>query len=246
MAEENLMSSTRIYSPESEAAVNQQIKVELEENYVSTRIYSPKSEAAVNQQIKVELEENVAENVAETSVTAPTPSNDSSTTSSTRIYSPESEAAVNQQIKAELEANYAYIQMAQYFDRSDVSLKNIAKYFRENAKEESEHAQNFIDYQQRRGGTVQLFPIQPFILPPKFDALKAFEKALELENHVYDVLLKTHDSNPNDPELQDFVASEYLHEQVKAIYEIKGHIANINRVGQGLGIYMFDKEFMKN
>lgn len=163
---------------------------------------------------------------------------------STQKWSPKAEAQMNQQIKAELEAAYAYQAIAQHFDRHTVNLKNIAKYFYDAAKEEREHAQSFIDYQNKRGGTCQFFPIQPYNIPATgFTAKMAFEKALKLEKTVYDILLKTHDSAPTDPQLQDMIASEYLPEQVKAIDELSGYIANLTLVGEGIGVYLFDKEF---
>lgn len=39
----------------------------------------------------------------------------------------------------------------------------------------------------------------------------------------------------------DFLETEYLQEQVDAIKEISDHITNLERVGEGLGVYMFDK-----
>jgi len=164
---------------------------------------------------------------------------------STRKWVPAAEAAVNTQINAELEANYAYLALAQYFDRDDVALKNISNFFKKCAAEEMEHAQHFINYQNRRGGTVKFTPIQPYNVPSPFSAKQAFIKAKELEEHVYDVLLKLHDSSPCDPEFQDEVASEFLHEQVKAISELKSYITNLELVGDKLGVYVFDKEFTK-
>ncbi len=42
----------------------------------------------------------------------------------------------------------------------------------------------------------------------------------------------------------DFLESEYLEEQVKAIKEISDHITNLKRVGAGMGEYLYDKESM--
>jgi ferritin heavy chain len=49
-------------------------------------------------------------------------------------------------------------------------------------------------------------------------------------------------SSNNDPNMCDFLETEYLQEQVDAIKEIGDHITNLQRVGEGLGVYMFDKE----
>ena len=40
----------------------------------------------------------------------------------------------------------------------------------------------------------------------------------------------------------DWIESHFLTEQVEAIKELGDHIANLKRVGTGLGEYMFDKE----
>lgn len=40
----------------------------------------------------------------------------------------------------------------------------------------------------------------------------------------------------------DFIETEYLQEQVDAIKEIADHVTNLQRVGEGLGVYMFDKQ----
>lgn len=40
----------------------------------------------------------------------------------------------------------------------------------------------------------------------------------------------------------DFLEAEYLDEQVDSIKELSDHLANVQRVGPGLGVYMFDKE----
>lgn len=49
-------------------------------------------------------------------------------------------------------------------------------------------------------------------------------------------------SSHNDPNLLDFLETEYLQEQVDAIKEISDHITNLERVGDGLGVFIFDKE----
>jgi len=63
------------------------------------------------------------------------------------------EDKLNSQINAELEAGYSYLALSQYFSRSDVALPNIAKFFEKSSDEEMQHAKNFIEYQNKRGGT---------------------------------------------------------------------------------------------
>ena len=41
----------------------------------------------------------------------------------------------------------------------------------------------------------------------------------------------------------DFLETHYLEEQVKAIKELSDHLTNIERVGSGLGEFIFNKDF---
>jgi ferritin heavy chain len=43
--------------------------------------------------------------------------------------------------------------------------------------------------------------------------------------------------------MNDFLEDKYLREQVTSIEEIAKIIANLKRVGKGLGEFIFDKEF---
>lgn len=45
-----------------------------------------------------------------------------------------------------------------------------------------------------------------------------------------------------DVNLCDFLETHYLQEQVDAIKEIADHVTNLKRVGEGLGVYMFDQK----
>lgn len=57
-------------------------------------------------------------------------------------------------------------------------------------------------------------------------------------------LLELHDiaTTHNDANLMDFLEAEFLQEQVDAIKEIADHVTNLERVGEGLGVFIFDKE----
>ncbi|XP_076620015.1 soma ferritin-like [Colletes latitarsis] len=154
------------------------------------------------------------------------------------------EEALNRQINLELYASYVYLSMAYYFDRSDVALEGLHKYFKKSSDEEREHAMKFMTYQNKRGGNIDLTNIAN---PPKNDwvsARDAMVTALELEKQVNESLLNLHAlaSKYNDPNLLDFLETEYLQEQVDTIKEIADHITNLERVGTGLGEYIFDKE----
>ena len=76
-----------------------------------------------------------------------------------------------------------------YFERDDVDLKGFAKFFRDSAKEEFEHAEKFMKYQTERGGRIVLQDIKR---PDKDEwgtGLDAMETALALEKTVNQALL---------------------------------------------------------
>ena len=90
-----------------------------------------------------------------------------------------------------LACTYIYKQ-AYYFERDDVDLKGFAKFFRDSAKEEFEHAQKFMKFQTDRGGRIVLQDIRK---PEKDEwgtGLDAMEAALALEKTVNQALLDLH------------------------------------------------------
>ncbi|XP_041996768.1 ferritin-2, chloroplastic-like isoform X2 [Salvia splendens] len=131
------------------------------------------------------------------------------------------------------------------------AINEQIKFFKEASIEEREHAEKLMEYQNKRGGRVKLFSLQ---MPPaefdhvqKGDALHAMELALSLEKLTNEKLLKLHsvaDAN-NDPQLADFVESEFLGEQVEAIKKISEYISQLRRVGKGHGVWHFDQMLLQ-
>jgi len=160
-------------------------------------------------------------------------------------YHADCEAAVNKQINMELYASYVYLSMAFYFDRDDVAFKNIKKYFIKASEEEKEHAMKLMSYQNMRGGRVILSAIEKPAQDEWGTIGDAFNEALKLEKTVNQSLLNIHNiaAENSDPQLCDFLETHYLEEQVKAIKELSDHLTNIERVGTGLGEFIFDKDF---
>ncbi|XP_032677920.1 soma ferritin-like [Odontomachus brunneus] len=158
-------------------------------------------------------------------------------------YHKDCEDALNEQINEELYASYVYLSMAYYFDKSEVALPGLSAYFKKASDEEREHAMKFLTYQNKRGGIIILKPIEA----PRTDwesAENAMIEALQLEKNVNKSLLHLHQiaTTHDDPNLMDFLENEFLQEQVDSIKEIADHVTNLKRVGEGLGVYMFDKE----
>ncbi|KAH6805481.1 ferritin 4 [Perilla frutescens var. hirtella] len=162
-------------------------------------------------------------------------------------YSDDCEAAINEQINVEYNVSYVYHAMFAYFDRDNVALKGLAKFFKESSLEEREHAEKLMEYQNKRGGKVKLqsivMPLSEFDHAEKGDALYAMELALSLEKLTNEKLLNLHAvaTRNNDVQLTDFVESEYLAEQVESIKQISEYVAQLRRVGKGHGVWHFDQ-----
>jgi len=159
-------------------------------------------------------------------------------------YHSECEAGINRQINMELYASYTYQSMAFYFDRDDIALPGFSKYFSKASEEEREHAEKFMKYQNKRGGRVVLQDIKKPDRDEWGSGLEAMQVALQLEKSVNQSLLDLHkvSTSHDDPQMCDFLETEYLEEQVKSIKEIGDHITQLKRVGAGLGEYLYDKE----
>lgn len=162
-------------------------------------------------------------------------------------YADECEAAINEQINVEYNVSYVYHAMFAYFDRDNVALRGLAKFFRESSEEEREHSEKLMKYQNKRGGKVKLqsivMPLSEFDHAEKGDALYAMELALSLEKLTNEKLLNLHQvaEKNNDVQLQEFVEAEFLSEQVEAIKKISEYVSQLRRVGKGHGVWHFDQ-----
>ncbi|XP_065854484.1 ferritin, chloroplastic [Euphorbia lathyris] len=164
-----------------------------------------------------------------------------------QVYVDECEAAINEQINVEYNASYVYHALFAYFDRDYVALKGLAKFFKESSEEEREHAEKLIKYQNTRGGRVILHAIVPplseFDHAEKGDALYAMELALSLEKLTNEKLLSLHSvaTQNNDPQMADFIESEFLEEQVEDIKKISEYVSQLRRIGKGHGVWHFNQ-----
>jgi len=71
-------------------------------------------------------------------------------------FTSECEAALNEQINVEFNISYVYSALFAYFDRDNVALPGMAAFFKEQSQEEKGHAEKCMEYQNTRGGRVQL------------------------------------------------------------------------------------------
>ncbi|CAA2967377.1 ferritin-2, chloroplastic-like isoform X1 [Olea europaea var. sylvestris] len=166
-------------------------------------------------------------------------------------YADECEAVINEQINVEYNVSYVYHAMFAYFDRDNIALKGLAKFFKESSEEERQHAEKFMEYQNKRGGKVKLqsilMPVSEFDHLEKGDALYAMELALSLERLTNEKLLNVHAVafRNNDVQLADFIDSEFLAEQVESIKKISEYVAQLRRVGKGHGVWHFDQMLLQ-
>ncbi|XP_058075111.1 ferritin-3, chloroplastic-like [Magnolia sinica] len=162
-------------------------------------------------------------------------------------FSQDSEASINEQINVEYNVSYVYHAMFAYFDRDNIALKGLAKFFKEASDEEREHAIKLMEYQNKRGGRVKLqsivMPVTEFDHPEKGDALYAMELALSLEKLTNEKLLNLHTvaERCNDVQMMEFIEGGYLAEQVDSIKKISEYVAQLRRVGKGHGVWHFDQ-----
>ncbi|XP_036318265.1 ferritin heavy chain B isoform X2 [Rhagoletis pomonella] len=158
-------------------------------------------------------------------------------------FNRECENAINAQIQLELKSSYDYLAMAYHFDRCDMALPGIYGFFKAASDEEREHAAKFMEYMNKRGGTILLqdLPAPQF----KFTTLKAaLEEALDMEKTVNESLLALHAlaSKHIDPQLCDFLETHFLAEQVDAQKQLADYIRQIERCEKELGVHIFDKD----
>ncbi|XP_067407609.1 ferritin heavy chain A-like [Emydura macquarii macquarii] len=158
----------------------------------------------------------------------------------------ECEAAVNGIVNLELFASYVYLSMSYYFDRDDVALRHVAHFLKKQSHEQREHAEKFLTYQNKRGGRIVLQDIKKPERDEWGNSLEALQYALQLEKTLNQALLDLHKlaMEKNDPHLCDFLESDYLEEQVKAIKQLGDHLTNLKHLGvpqSGMGEYLFDK-----
>ncbi|KAF8036862.1 hypothetical protein BT93_C2550 [Corymbia citriodora subsp. variegata] len=162
-------------------------------------------------------------------------------------YSDQCESAVNEQINVEYNVSYVYHAIYAYFDRDNVALKGLAKFFKDSSEEEREHAEILMEYQNKRGGKVKLrsivMPLSEFDHEDKGEAVFAMELALSLEKLTNEKLMnlqKVAEQN-HDVQLMDFIESRFLAEQVESIKKISEYVAQLRRVGKGHGVWHFDQ-----
>ncbi|KAM9122005.1 ferritin heavy chain A-like [Pangshura tecta] len=129
------------------------------------------------------------------------------------------EAVVNCMVKLELYASYVYLSMFFYFDCADVALRHVTQFLKKSYKLK-EYAERFLSYLNELG-------------KPEQDEWGNSLEALQLEKTVNQALLDLHKlaMEERSPCGSDFLESENLEEQVKAIKQLGDHLINLKHLG---------------
>lgn len=151
------------------------------------------------------------------------------------------EQALNDQIQKEFHSAYIYLSMSAYFEAAN--LLGAAKWMRQQAGEEQDHAMKIFDFVNDRGGKVVLEAIgQP---PADFDSpLAVFQAAFAHEQKVtqsihdlYALALRENDY-PTQVMLQWFID-----EQVEEEKNASGIAAQLQMVGDSpAALLMIDRQ----
>ncbi|XP_072048063.1 soma ferritin-like [Amphiura filiformis] len=161
-------------------------------------------------------------------------------------YQESSEVGINKQINLALYAEYVYLSMAYHFDRDDVALPNFCSFYKQRAQKKKGDAEKLIAFQNKRGGRVRLQDIKK---PDKDDwgaGLDSMKTALDLERNSQDSYTALNDlaESNGDSHMSDFI-EEFMDTNITIIKELGDHIANLTKMGPGLGEYLFDKGLLK-
>ena len=159
-------------------------------------------------------------------------------------WTDKSESMINDQINLELTAQHTYTALSAYFASDQHNWPGLAKFMKESANEEREHAEIFINYQNTRGGTVKIGTISPldfdFTNTSESILTQALGFVLQMEQKVYESILAISEQS-TDPALSDFL-DDFLKEQLEAQYQLGCQLSQLKTIGMdGYGLWHFDK-----
>jgi ferritin len=156
--------------------------------------------------------------------------------------------AINHQINMELKAGYVYQLMASWCAQSNMALPGFESLFVKQSADERSHAQQFIDYQTKRGfqfvhKDVKITDIKLNTWKHPLDLLQA---ALRLEKMVTDHIYHLTDlaTKNNEHQLVDWLGV-WLNEQIDSVKSFNDLITTTKRAGSDHGLYILDQALLK-
>eukprot|EP00106_Octopus_bimaculoides_P000489 XP_014767931.1 PREDICTED: soma ferritin-like [Octopus bimaculoides] len=168
-----------------------------------------------------------------------------------------------------MKVSYIYQSYSYFFGRSDIALPGISKFFARESLEERSHADNLIEYINKRGGRIVFKDIKYsetckllnrniserytnicivlYSYISQKHGLLAFQDALALEKIVSESLEGI--IAEDDFQLNHFIENEYLDEQVDTIKILGDYVRQLEMFSEDqytLGQYIFDKNLLKS
>jgi ferritin len=151
------------------------------------------------------------------------------------------EEEVNKQIQEEFQSAYQYLAFAAYFEEEN--LNGFAHWMQIQWQEEIDHAMKFYNHILRRGGSVNLLPIDQ----PKVEAdttIEVFETVLKQEQHITGRIHKLYHlaQDENDYPLQTLL-HWFIDEQVEEEEMASDILDRLKMIGDhGPSLYLLDQE----
>jgi len=160
------------------------------------------------------------------------------------IYSWKLSDWVNLQIRHEMIAFYEYLNMSRFFHKYDQDRQGFAKYFYDAAMEELAHAHEFMNYQQMRGGEIEMLNIPA---PTKAtearigkpgkpgwrNAKDVLVSAYELEKDITKEILCLHkiaeEEKYKDTDFLNFLEDKIIPEQYTGMKDLQTKIKTLER-----------------
>lgn len=149
--------------------------------------------------------------------------------------------ALNEQVNWELYASIVYMNMYGYFNKPGVALPGYAKFFKDQSKEEYDHALKVVDYVNSRNGSISQIVVEPSPKSEWDSPKEALEDAIKLEHHVYAKLQYAHsvaDQKCQDPQLMDFLTNDFFSEQIRSIAELTQMHSKLGATGSPDGVLL--------
>ncbi|XP_055351693.1 soma ferritin-like [Paramacrobiotus metropolitanus] len=155
----------------------------------------------------------------------------------------EVEGSLNRLINHCLNNSNTYLAMFSYFSQDDVALMKCSKWFKACSDKTRLYALRLIAVQNLRGGRLVLKDIKGPELDSWPSTVNAMQHLLRMEKELQALFLDSHGiaERHGDSEFSHEIASVYLKELEESVKTIADHLANLRRVGFGLGEYQFDR-----
>lgn len=158
---------------------------------------------------------------------------------------------LNTQISWEMYASIVYMNIGAYFEKPSVGKIGFAQFFKDQSREEYDHAQKIIEYITKRDGTVKRITVDESPKNEWSSPLDALNDAIKLENHVYAKLQYIYDVSEQkcqDGHLSDYLVTNFFSEQVESISELTEMMSRLNvkdPVAASTIEYLVDKDLRK-